>query len=1070
MKVTKHKFTIGAMMLCLMVVFIGFGQAQTGCTKCTRPDGKVNKEADVDTLELSKEKVFIPCPPGLKPRSGSCDDSDMKISVSTKATDKENDVLTYKYTVSGGRILGSGANVTWDLSGVRPGTYTITVAVDDGCGYCGKTMTKTVTVIECSDCAAACVAPTVSVDGPSSSVKAGDSATITASVPDGYGLTYNWTLSNGTISSGQGTPVITVDTTDLAGQDITVAVEVMGGCQPVASTFTFSVKKTPKSNYRPNLQSICQDFTPAKFNDLENPRIFDEIDDFQKVLIYTLAAAGTDYEVENYDAALEKLNWILKENPNNSDGLNSCVLNILGAIYSNTGNYQKAISYYQKILPLAVKSEHRRWKVTALANIGLAYLKLKKYAHAISYFKTSISAYTKLKDDYGLASTLNDYGAAQRGMKFYKQAVATHTKALNLAKSINNSKLIGDILGELGRDALAQNRVKEAIQIFKESLVYFDEIADSYGKTETLLDLMKALKRSNQLGEAIFYGKQGINLLQKVRQNIKNLSQKEQDRFLKSKANYYRTLAELLISQGRLPEAQDILNLLKEEEYGQLTRSGETSETVPYSQAEDEVIDKIKNLVTLERERTELQKLLRTNGELSTEQNNKLAKLNLDIAAANKAFDAAIDALGKAEASATTRVDEIKGGKVLQSALTELSEKTNSGVVALYTVLGTEEEKDAQGKPIKDKRTSKFGWVIMVTENRYTAYSIDVTNLEDYVFQFQTALSSPTYNPQPLAEKIYHAIFRQTSPKLKKTLEQDLQEYLKPYPNKTLMWSLDGVLRYIPMAALHDGKGYLVENYQNTVFTEKSFVWLMNNYENNWKALGLGVSDKRPNFSELPGVKTELETIVRETNSPTGILNGSIKLNDNFKKQTFFNIVGGGAFPVVHISSHYSFNSAKPENSFLLAGDGNLTFAEIKEQQNLFKKVDLLTLSACDTGVSGNGKEAEGFAYLAQSLGAKSVIASLWKVSDAGTPELMIRFYKLRSEHPEMTKGEAFRQAQLELLGSEMKAQVSSTALKSDPVDLSGTKIDLPLFEKNPKKPFAHPHYWSSFVLIGNWK
>lgn len=80
---------------------------------------------------------------------------------------------------------------------------------------------------------------------------------------------------------------------------------------------------------------------------------------------------------------------------------------------------------------------------------------------------------------------------------------------------------------------------------------------------------------------------------------------------------------------------------------------------------------------------------------------------------------------------------------------------------------------------------------------------------------------------------------------------------------------------------------------------------------------------------------------------------------------------------VVHISNHYSFDAGKPENSFLPAGNENLTFAEIKDRKNLFGKVDLLTLSACDTDVSGNGKEAEGLVYLAQSLGAKSVIASL---------------------------------------------------------------------------------------------
>ena len=64
--------------------------------------------------------------------------------------------LTYNYTVSGGRIVGQGANVTWDVGGLQPGTYTITAGVNDGCGVCGQTQTKTITVKECAKCEIPC--------------------------------------------------------------------------------------------------------------------------------------------------------------------------------------------------------------------------------------------------------------------------------------------------------------------------------------------------------------------------------------------------------------------------------------------------------------------------------------------------------------------------------------------------------------------------------------------------------------------------------------------------------------------------------------------------------------------------------------------------------------------------------------------------------------------------------------------------------------------------------------------------------------------------------------------------
>ena len=69
-----------------------------------------------------------------------------QINVSTTAVDPENDVLSYNYIISAGRITGAGANVVWDLTGVHPGTYTITVGVDDGAGLVGKSSTKLVTI------------------------------------------------------------------------------------------------------------------------------------------------------------------------------------------------------------------------------------------------------------------------------------------------------------------------------------------------------------------------------------------------------------------------------------------------------------------------------------------------------------------------------------------------------------------------------------------------------------------------------------------------------------------------------------------------------------------------------------------------------------------------------------------------------------------------------------------------------------------------------------------------------------------------------------------------------------
>ncbi len=103
-----------------------------------------NGFANVTDLVLSQTEITTNCLTNSSP----CENGSQTIEITTIAVDPENDVLAYNYTLTAGRIIGQGAKVIWDLSGVKPGTYTITAGVDDGCGICGKTITKTVKVSE----------------------------------------------------------------------------------------------------------------------------------------------------------------------------------------------------------------------------------------------------------------------------------------------------------------------------------------------------------------------------------------------------------------------------------------------------------------------------------------------------------------------------------------------------------------------------------------------------------------------------------------------------------------------------------------------------------------------------------------------------------------------------------------------------------------------------------------------------------------------------------------------------------------------------------------------------------
>jgi CHAT domain-containing protein len=109
----------------------------------------------------------------------------------------------------------------------------------------------------------------------------------------------------------------------------------------------------------------------------------------------------------------------------------------------------------------------------------------------------------------------------------------------------------------------------------------------------------------------------------------------------------------------------------------------------------------------------------------------------------------------------------------------------------------------------------------------------------------------------------------------------------------------------------------------------------------------------------------------------------------------------------------------------------------------------------------------DGFAEQAQRLGAAAVMASLWKVSDAITPELMTEFYRQRQNGAGMTKAAALQKAQLALLGGKLKANDDGPKRSEMKGEIKGGATP---FKRDPNAPFAHPYYWAPFILIGNWK
>jgi CHAT domain-containing protein/Flp pilus assembly protein TadD len=838
--------------------------------------------------------------------------------------------------------------------------------------------------------------------------------------------------------------------------------------------------------------------------------------------------ANINKALGNNQKALDYYNQALQIIPDDNKIAKTTVLLESAAIYTNLNESPKAINYYNKALEIFRQLKAREDEAFTLKNLGLNYSLLEQNEKAKDFYEQALIIYKELKNRTLEAQVFRELALVYYKLPQFEKKLSFYEQFLAISREIRDENSEGEALNYLALIYDKNHQYEKARDYYEQGLIVWRNIQGinrasnsrpiahpkiskfsvenrlrvRYKEATTLKNLMILYERLKDKNISIIYGKQAVNVLQEIRKvNFlkPTLDKKSQELFLDIHEPTYRFLAALLVEENRFLETPFVLDLLKVEEFKQIVRrNGEPLFTLPYTKTEEEAIKIVDRLATLGRELSELK--AKPKDALSSAETKRLSEIeSIEIPAANKALRQATEALSTVAPDVKNAID-LKMKDNIQNILPDLGK----GVVALYTVIGKtsadENDSDKTGNKTDNNKTN-VGWILLVTPEIRKAYPIDTINLEQTVFRLREALRSPVYDPQPVAAELYKKLFQQTSPKQTRTLEQDLRETLGQYKDKTLMWSLDGVLRYVPIAALHDGESYLVEKYRNVVFNTASLGSLKDAVKPNWEVAGLGVSTegtvkaydgRELSFAALKGSEAELNSIVKEKNKTDdeGVFSGTLKINKDFTKEALFEGARAG-MPVMHISSHFWFNPAQEETSFLLlGGGGRLEVTEFQDYPNLFANVDFLSLSACDTATGGtsktataaeteekarasNGKEIEGFAYIAQTLGAKSVMASLWQVSDTGTKELMLKFYEIKKQQPELPKGEALRQAQLSLLKGTIKAPESDSEEKRllELIQEKGQKgvETINLYKRDEKTPFAHPYYWSHFILIGNW-
>ncbi|HEY9881366.1 MAG TPA: CHAT domain-containing protein, partial [Leptolyngbyaceae cyanobacterium] len=477
-----------------------------------------------------------------------------------------------------------------------------------------------------------------------------------------------------------------------------------------------------------------------------------------------------------------------------------------------------------------------------------------------------------------------------------------------------------------------------------------------------------------------------------------------QSSYTETVASTYRKLADLLLQQDRVLEAQRVLDLLKVqelEEYLQdVQRNGNTEAGVPNRPAEEQVENslntRLNQVITLTRELQELEAI--APNQRTPQQRQRILDLGRQAQALIGGFNAFLQSKPIQDQVALLRQTtdgqsiDLSNFRDLQRSLAALQQNA----VLLYPF-------------VLDDRLE----LVLVTPEADTpireTVAVDRVTLNQAIANYRSALENPSSDPLPLAQQLYGWLL--------KPLDE-----LKTVGAKTIIYAPDGQLRYIPLGALHDGNEWVVQDFRINNITAASLTDLTLLPSQTPQVFAgaftegsypIPVGDRQEVFYGLQFAGKEVDNLA------TLLPNTTKLLNADFNPATVSEM---NSYNIVHLATHATFVPGDKYQSFILFGDGTpVSLAEVQNWR--LPNVDLVVLSACETGVGdelGDGREILGLGYQMQKAGAKAAIASLWSVSDGGTQTLMDAFYGALAQGK--SKAEALQQAQIALITGDFEA------------------------------------------------
>lgn len=715
-------------------------------------------------------------------------------------------------------------------------------------------------------------------------------------------------------------------------------------------------------------------------------------------------------------------------------------LNNLGGVYFNLGQYPESLKYLQQALSIRQEIGDKAGEGKNLDAIGNVYEQLKQYNQALEYYRKALTIAQKIGDKSAESNTLENLGNIHSNLNNYSQAEQFLNHSLSIRQTIGDKAGEGRTLNSIASVKFKLKQYSQSLENLQKGLAILQEVGDKTGESITLSNIGYILEQENQPTLAIVFYKQAINIIESIRQDLKVLSIEQQQSFTNKITDTYRNLANLLLKQDRILEAQQILDLIKVQELNDYLRNvrgnEKTAQGIDLLTQEKQIAEKYNQAIKLGQELLQLRNI--SDRQRTPQQQQRiieLEKIQQQIRTDFNEFIRSPEIVNLAQelsrASKSQNLD-LPNLNRLQRSLQQLPQST----VIIYPL-------------ILDDRIE----LVLVT-----AYSPPIRRsvpvkreqLNQAIIKFRNALKNPETNPTESARQFYDWLIK------------PIETQLIQAKAKTIFYAPDGSLRYIPLAALFDGQQWLIQRFQINYITAATLSNFNVVSKPNPRILAAAFTtgnytvkagNRQIAFSGLPFAAKEVQNLAKTVPNTTKILDKDFNPTSIIPQLNEYNIV--------HLATHAAFLIGSPEDSFILFGNGEFVTLRDVETWSL-ANVDLVVLSACETAVGGklgNGEEILGFGYQVQLAGALASISSLWAVSDGGTQALMDVFY-LALKTGNISKAEALRRSQIALITGNYQPSGKQHII-IQPATPSN-------FPSHNMQRLTHPFYWAPFILIGN--